>query len=98
MNPDEKIGNEGSGADSESLQHLDARKQRPDRRNIVVGVAVIALIALTLIVLIVWRLKRSATEQEAEVTPTVSVKVVKAEKECVPRRFLRRHDLATRKS
>ena len=44
------------------------------------GVVVIALIALTLIVLIVWRLKRSATEQEAEVTPTVSVKVVKAEK------------------
>jgi multidrug efflux pump subunit AcrA (membrane-fusion protein) len=81
MNPDEKTGNKGSGADSEALQHLDSQKQRGiDRRNIVVGVAVIALIALTLIVLIVWRLKRSATEQEAEVTPTVSVKVVKAEK------------------
>jgi multidrug efflux pump subunit AcrA (membrane-fusion protein) len=81
MNPDEKTGNEGSGADSESLQHLDSQKQRGiDRRNIVLGVAVIALIALTLIVLIVWRLKRSATEQESEVTPTVSVKVVKAEK------------------
>jgi len=81
MSPDEKTGNEESSADSESLQHFDSQKQRGiDRRNIVLGVAVIALIALTLIVLIVWRLKRSATEQEAEVTPTVSVKVVKAEK------------------
>jgi len=81
MSPDEKTGTEESGADSESLQRLDAQKRRPiDQRNFVLGVAVIALIALTLIVLIVWRLKRSATEQEAEVTPTVSVKVVKAEK------------------
>ena len=81
MSPDEKTGNEESSADSESLQRLDAQKRRPiDQRNFVLGVAVIALIALTLIVLIVWRLKRSATEQEAEVTPTVSVKVVKAEK------------------
>jgi len=81
MSPDEKTGTEESGADSESLQRLDAQKRRPiDQRNLVLGVAVIALIALTLIVLIVWRLKRSATEQEAEVTPTVSVKVVKAEK------------------
>ncbi len=81
MSPDEKTGNEESGADSDSLQRLEAQKRRPiDQRNLVLGVAVIALIALTLIVLIVWRLKKSATEQEAEVTPTVSVKVVKAEK------------------
>src|SRR6185295_10946140 len=34
----------------------------------------------TLIALVVWRLKRSGSEEEAEVTPTVSVKVEKAEK------------------
>jgi multidrug efflux pump subunit AcrA (membrane-fusion protein) len=81
MSPDEKTGNEVSGADNDSLQRLDPQKQRRlDQRNLVLGVAVIGLIALTLIVLIVWRLKRSATEQEAEVTPIVSVKVAKAEK------------------
>jgi len=49
MSPDEKTGTEESGADSESLQRLDAQKRRPiDQRNFVLGVAVIALIALTL--------------------------------------------------
>jgi multidrug efflux pump subunit AcrA (membrane-fusion protein) len=56
------------------------RRPPIDKRNLVIGVAAIALIALTVIALIVWRLKRSGAEEEAEVTPTVSVKVVKAEK------------------
>ncbi|MGH9968868.1 MAG: efflux RND transporter periplasmic adaptor subunit [Pyrinomonadaceae bacterium] len=57
-------------------------KQATRRRNLVLVVASVALIALILIILIIWRL-RSATETATEVTPTVSVKVVKAEKESI---------------
>src|SRR6185503_10023298 len=49
------------------------------QRNIVLIVGS-ALVVLLLVALVIWRLKRSATEAETEVTPTVSVKVVKAEK------------------
>jgi len=67
--------------DRDSLLQADEhQRRRLDRRNLVIGAAAVALIALILIVLVVWRLKRSATAEEAEVTPTVSVKVVKAEK------------------
>jgi multidrug efflux pump subunit AcrA (membrane-fusion protein) len=38
------------------------------------------IVVLLLVTLVVWRLKKSSTEAETEVTPTVSVKVVKAEK------------------
>jgi RND family efflux transporter MFP subunit len=38
-------------------------------------------VVVLLVALVVWRLKRSATESESEVTPVVSVKVVKVEKE-----------------
>jgi len=68
-------------ADGNLVQPVDDKPKRPvDRRNLIIGTAAVALIALTLIALIVWRLKRSGAEEEAEVTPTVSVKVVKAEK------------------
>src|ERR1044071_8055333 len=59
-------------------------KQRRARivrqRNIVLIVAS-GLVVVLLVALVIWRLKRSATEAETEVTPVVSVKVVKAEKE-----------------
>jgi hypothetical protein len=42
-------------------------------------------------------LGKSATEPETEVTPTVSVKVVKAEKGTSPPSHSSRHDLAARK-
>ena len=51
-----------------------------NRRHLVIGAAAVGLVIVTLIFLIVWRW-RSAPETEAEVTPVVSVKVVKAEKE-----------------
>ena len=50
------------------------------QRNLVLIVGS-GLVVLLLVTLIIWRLKRSATEAETQVTPTVSVKVVKAEKE-----------------
>ena len=49
------------------------------RRNLVLIVGS-ALVVVLFVTLIVWRLRRSATEAETEVTPTVSVKVVKAER------------------
>jgi RND family efflux transporter MFP subunit len=50
------------------------------RRDLVVGTAAVGLVVLALIILIDWRWKRSATENESEVTPTVSVRVALAEK------------------
>jgi HlyD family secretion protein len=54
------------------------------RRNIVIALTAIGLVGLTLVVVIfiVWRLKKSS-ETEAEVTPVVSVKVAKVEKEAI---------------
>jgi HlyD family secretion protein len=53
------------------------------RRNIVLFSAGVALIVVLLAGLIVWRVRSSATEAETEVTPTVSVKVAKAEKSTI---------------
>src|ERR1700754_618111 len=50
------------------------------QRNIVLFAAGAGLIVLLLAGLIVWRVRSSKTEAETEVTPTVSVKVAKAEK------------------
>jgi len=50
------------------------------QRNLVLIVGS-GLVVVLLVALVIWRLKRSATEAETEVTPVVSVKVVKAEKE-----------------
>src|ERR1044072_2661733 len=51
------------------------------QRNIVL--IVMGLVVLLIAFLIVWRVRRSKTEAETEVTPTVSVKVAKAEKETI---------------
>lgn len=69
--------------DDEEVDRLleSQRRERIVRqRNIVLIVAGVALVALVLAVLIVWRVRSSKTEAEAEVEPTVSVKVAKAEK------------------
>src|SRR5499427_85328 len=50
------------------------------QRNAILAIAAIALIVFGLTVLIVWRLKKSKGEEEAKVTPVVSVKVATAEK------------------
>ena len=51
------------------------------QRNIVL--IVMGLVVLLVAILIVWRVRRSKSEAETEVTPTVSVKVAKAEKETI---------------
>src|SRR5689334_18114672 len=58
----------------------EQRRARIVRQRNIVLIAGSILVVLLLVVLIVWRLKRSSSEAETEVTPTVSVKVVKAEK------------------
>jgi multidrug efflux pump subunit AcrA (membrane-fusion protein) len=66
----------------EEVDRLLAEQRRArivqQRKIVLIGAA--ALVVLLLAALIIWRLKKSAPEAEAEVTPTVSVKVVKAEK------------------
>src|SRR5438132_3436775 len=53
--------------------------QATRQRNTILIIAVIALVVFALTILIIWRLKKSKAESEAEVTPVVSVKVAKAE-------------------
>lgn len=57
----------------------ERRRARVVRQRNIVLVALAGLVALTLVILIVWRWKQSATEAETKVTPIVGVKVVKAE-------------------
>jgi HlyD family secretion protein len=51
------------------------------QRNIVL--IVMGLVVVLIALLIVWRVRSSKTEAETEVTPTVSVKVAKAEKQTI---------------
>lgn len=67
---------------SDELQAEQKRARIVRQRNIVL-IAGSVLVVLVLVTLIVWRLRRSATEAETDVTPVVSVKVVKAEKESI---------------
>ena len=57
------------------------RKRIVRQRNIVL--IVMGLVVLLIAVLIIWRVRSSKPEEEAKVTPTVSVKVAKAEKETI---------------
>src|SRR4030095_7084514 len=63
------------------LESANAEPQRHTRqRDLVIGATAVALVVLTIAFLVIWRLRKSSSETETEVTPTVSVKVVKAEK------------------
>ncbi|HKE59268.1 MAG TPA: biotin/lipoyl-binding protein, partial [Pyrinomonadaceae bacterium] len=66
-------------SDDSSLVEPDTRK-RTRQRDLLVGATAVGLIVLALVVLVIWRLKRSDAGGEKEVTPVVSVKVVKAER------------------
>ena len=50
------------------------------RRNTVLVIAGVAIVVLLLASLIVWRVRNAKSEAEEKVTPTVAVKVAKAEK------------------
>lgn len=66
--------------DDEEFEQSERRERIVHQRNVVLIVAGVVLVALVLAALIVWRVRSSKTEAEAEVQPTVSVKVAKAEK------------------
>lgn len=68
---------------SEETPTVNEDTSRVRQRNLVLLIGAIGLVVLLLVVLIVWRWKRSASETEADVTPTVSVKVVKAARESI---------------
>jgi HlyD family secretion protein len=69
-----------SGDEGERLLADQKRARIVRRRNLVLIVGS-GLVVVLFIMLVIWRLKRSAAEAETEVTPVVSVKVVKAERE-----------------
>ena len=58
----------------------EQRRARIVRQRNIVLIAGSVLVVLLLASLIIWRLRKSTSEAETEVTPTVSVKIVKAEK------------------
>ena len=65
----------------EALEREQLRQERIRRqRNLVLVVGAAVLMILLVAVLVIWRWRKSGGEHEAEVTPVVSVKVVKAEK------------------
>ena len=53
---------------------------RVRRRNLIIGTAAVGLVVVAVLILVIWLWRRSGAETETEVTPIVSVKVVKAEK------------------
>lgn len=70
--------------DEEEVDQLLAEQRRARivrQRNIVL--IVMGLVVLLIAVLIVWRVRSSKPEAETEVTPTVSVKVAKAERSTI---------------
>src|ERR1051325_3726288 len=50
------------------------------QRNTILAIAAIAVVAFGLVILIIWRYRKSSGDAEEKVTPVVSVKVAKAEK------------------
>src|SRR5256714_2722268 len=76
QHPDNLNANE---VDAVLIEESRVRERRVRQRNTILIIAVVAAVMFALIILIVWRLKKSKTESEAEVTPVVSVKVAKAE-------------------
>jgi len=67
--------------DFDQLLEEQRRARIVRQRNIVL--IVMGLVVLLIAILIVWRVRRSKTEAEVEVTPMVSVKVAKAEKSTI---------------
>jgi multidrug efflux pump subunit AcrA (membrane-fusion protein) len=66
-------------ASDESLRLADQSRQR---RYLIIGASLVVLI-LVVIVVAVWKWRKSAAPAEAEVTPVVSVKVAKVEKQTI---------------
>lgn len=76
QHPDKLNANE---VDAVLIEENRVQERRVRRRNTILIIAAIAVVIFALTILIIWRLKKSKAESEAEVTPVVSVKVAKAE-------------------
>src|SRR6266513_273909 len=76
QHPDKLNANE---VDAVSIEETRIQERRVRQRNTILIIAVIAIVIFGLAILIIWRLKKSNAESEAEVTPVVSMKVAKAE-------------------
>jgi multidrug efflux pump subunit AcrA (membrane-fusion protein) len=59
---------------------MEPDPNKTNRRNMIVGAAAVGVVVVALLLVVVWIWKRSKAEPESEVTPVVSVKVVKADK------------------
>lgn len=78
------MSEEPNRIDDEEAEQLLAEQRRARivrQRSIVL--VVMGLVILIIAGLIIWRVRSSKREKEAEVTPTVSVKVAKAEKQTI---------------
>jgi HlyD family secretion protein len=64
----------------ETVEPNVVQSSRTQRRNLIIGTAAVGLVVVAVLILIVWLWRRSKGETEAELTPIVSVKVVKAER------------------
>src|SRR2546430_5336281 len=76
QHPDNLNANE---VDSVSNEVSSQQERGSRQRNEILTIAGVPVVIFGLTILIVWPLKKSKAESEAEVTPVVSVKVAKAE-------------------
>ena len=65
---------------SDGIHGNSPMRPRRGQRNLILLTVAIGLVGLALIILVVWRLRKSSGQGEPEVTPIVSVRIAKAEK------------------
>ncbi|MEP6921631.1 MAG: efflux RND transporter periplasmic adaptor subunit [bacterium] len=72
-----------TAAETEASLEVQRRRTARERRRNVIIVASVALLALILVAVVIWRWRNSSAAADETVTPVVSVKVVKAERETI---------------
>ena len=80
--PDEGLDQEVSSPVESSFEHERRMKAKRERRNLIIGTSVVALLVVVIIVA-VWKWRSSSAPAEAEVTPVVSVRVAKVTRETI---------------
>jgi multidrug efflux pump subunit AcrA (membrane-fusion protein) len=80
MNPHESDELQQAKADQQTDLSHKAQRSRQQQRNLVIGIGVVVLLLL-LIVVAVWKWRKPSETAEESVTPLVSVRVAKAERE-----------------
>ena len=69
-------------SEERSLENEQRLRARRERRYLIIGAAVVALV-LVVIAVVIWKWRKSSAPAEAEVTPVVSVRVAKVEKQTI---------------